>query len=312
MGGFVASEPASGAGRDGRGDGWRHLVTSGAVSGTSGGAWRGLLRGYLAIAVFVALANVVNVLSVLHETGRSGHPLPVWEPITWEFTSWIGQLCACWMIYVALRLAPPGQAPWLRIVPVHGLTSLAVSGVHSGVMMLLRQAIYASVGQHYRTVTWGDMVYEYRKDVLAYVILGGMFWLLSRPAGAPRPGTAPAEVEVEPPATAPTTFDIVEGARILRVPVSQILAVRAAGNYVEFLLEDGRRPLMRVALGEMETSLAAHDFLRTHRSWIVNPSRLRSLEPVGSGDYRLELDGGAEAPLSRRFPAALERLRDGT
>jgi DNA-binding LytR/AlgR family response regulator len=104
------------------------------------------------------------------------------------------------------------------------------------------------------------------------------------------------------------SFDIRDGARLVRVPVSEILAVRSAGNYAEFLLADGRRPLMRSSLGALETGMAEHGFLRTHRSWLVNPSRVTGLRPEGSGDYAIEL-GAVEAPLSRRFPQALSTLR---
>jgi DNA-binding LytR/AlgR family response regulator len=91
--------------------------------------------------------------------------------------------------------------------------------------------------------------------------------------------------------------------------VGEILAARGAGNYVEFALEDGRRPLMRAALSAVETQLAPHGFVRTHRSWLVNAARVRALTAAGSGDFRLDLGGGLTAPLSRRYPAALSRLR---
>ena len=42
-------------------------------------------------------------------------------------------------------------------------------------------------------------------------------------------------------AAAPATFDIRDGASLLRIPTSEILAARAAGNYVEFLIADARR-----------------------------------------------------------------------
>ncbi|HUO12921.1 MAG TPA: LytTR family DNA-binding domain-containing protein, partial [Caulobacteraceae bacterium] len=107
----------------------------------------------------------------------------------------------------------------------------------------------------------------------------------------------------------PTSFDIRDGPALLRVPTAEILAVRAAGNYVEFLLDDGRRPLMRASLQQIEAGLAPAGLVRTHRSWIVNHRRVRALVPAGSGDFRLDLGGGVSAPLSRRFPGALEQLR---
>jgi len=135
-------------------------------------------------------------------------------------------------------------------------------------------------------------------------VLTGVFWLLARPGAraAPTPG---------PTADGPATFDIRDGGAMIRAPVGEILAARAAGNYVEFVLADGRRPLMRASMAGVEAALAAHGFLRTHRSWLVNATRVRALVPAGSGDFRLDLDGGVSAPLSRRYPAALARVRAG-
>jgi DNA-binding LytR/AlgR family response regulator len=84
--------------------------------------------------------------------------------------------------------------------------------------------------------------------------------------------------------------------------------VTSAGNYVEFVLADGRRLLMRSPLSALEEELQPRGFLRTHRSWIVNASRMTALKPEGSGDYTVELEG-VHAPLSRRFPEALAKLR---
>jgi DNA-binding LytR/AlgR family response regulator len=93
---------------------------------------------------------------------------------------------------------------------------------------------------------------------------------------------------------------------------ARVSAVAPARSlYVEFLLRDERRPLMRASLSEIETALGPSGFLRTHRSWVVNPAQVRLLKPSGSGDYRLALEGGAEAPVSRRFPKALAKLKGG-
>jgi DNA-binding LytR/AlgR family response regulator len=146
-----------------------------------------------------------------------------------------------------------------------------------------------------------EFPYEFRKDLLAYGLASIIFYLSLRRSAR----EAAAQVQT---ATAAANFDIRDGARLVRVPVSEIVAVRSAGNYAEFLLADGRRPLMRTSLGALETGMAAHGFVRTHRSWLVNPVRVTGLRPEGSGDYAVEL-GAVEAPLSRRFPQALAALR---
>jgi DNA-binding LytR/AlgR family response regulator len=104
------------------------------------------------------------------------------------------------------------------------------------------------------------------------------------------------------------TFDIRDGARLTRVKLEDILAVTSAGNYVEFVLADGRRLLMRVPLRSLEQELGGRGFVRTHRSWLVNGGKVTGLKPDGSGDYTVEL-GAQAVPLSRRFPEALAKLR---
>ena len=126
-----------------------------------------------------------------------------------------------------------------------------------------------------------------------------IFWavtLIVRKGAQPEPETNPF-------------FDIRDGARLLRVTFDDILAVTSAGNYVEFSLRDGRKPLMRKPLSAMEDELSPRGFVRTHRSWIVNGGAVTALKPEGSGDYTVAELGPISAPLSRRFPEALDRLR---
>jgi hypothetical protein len=261
-----------------------------------------LARAGPLIAALLAVVGAINVFSHLHDAAGVGMPLPAWQPITWEATSALADLAACAVIWFCLTMAPPAGRRWGRFAAVHALGTVAFSLIHVGGMWLLRALVYELAGTHYRPAL-SEFLYEYRKDVLAYIGFAAILWLgprLGRPAAAP--GDSPSQTRAE-------SFDIVDGARILRIPLGEIIAVRAAGNYVEFLLLDGRRPLMRAPLSEIEASLGQSGFLRTHRSWVVNAARVRSLAPAGSGDYQLALDGGATAPVSRRFRDALKRLK---
>jgi hypothetical protein len=310
MTGLATSEQASRAGRRQGWYGWRRDGTGGDPARTSGGALAALVRAYLAVAIFILVINGVNVLSFMDEMARNGRVVPAWIPISKELSSGIGGLIACGLTYLAMRLAPPGRAGWPRLALVHALGAVAFSGLHQAVMTGLRIVIFAAHGASYhRPPLPADLLYEFRKDLLAYAIIAVLFWLFQAPGlRAPAP-EADRQREETPPDQA--TFDIVDGAKTLRVPVGQILAVRAVRNYVEFQMADGRKPLMRASLATVEAALEAHGLMRAHRSWLVNTNRLRSLEATGSGDYRLELDGDIKVPLSRRFPATLERLRRG-
>jgi len=272
-------------------------VTSGELSGTGGNGRLAFLRGVAVFMTVVAVITVINVLTIQHDM----HHLDWWEPWTWEGSSAVALACIIWLPWLTLKAAPleTWRRPMTWLVHLGGL--LAWSILHVGGFLLLRNLVYALHGQTY---DYGDLrsefPYELRKDILSYTMAVATFWLSGKFI----------DQRSDPPASAPAvaTFDIRDGARVIRVPVADILAAASAGNYVEFHLADGRKPLMRAALTAVEGELAAHGFVRTHRSWLVNAARVTGLSPAGSGDWTVEL-GALEAPLSRRFPEALARLR---
>ena len=290
------------------GDGREAAGTSGDARGANGGAsWRFDLRradgrdlraGYLIVTPVALVVVAVNALTNLADIPQ----IAGWEPWVWEATSAAAIVgLALWIPWLTTANAGPEEAmgagwrPKLRFAAVHLPGLLAYSGVHVAGFVWLRKLAYAVMDAG--PYVFGDrFVYELRKDLISYAVFVGLFWLL---AVLRRRRDEPVR---------PVSFDIRDGGRIIRAPLSQIVAVSSAGNYVEFWLADGRRPLMRATLAAIEVELERFGFVRAHRSWLVNASAVTGLKPEGSGDWTIEL-GAVEAPLSRRYPQALERLR---
>ncbi len=65
-------------------------------------------------------------------------------------------------------------------------------------------------------------------------------------------------------------------------------------------------------MASLEGTLGGAGFVRTHRSWLVNPAHVVEIAAAGSGDHGLKLTGGEAVPLSRRYPGALALLRGQT
>lgn len=274
---------------------WRGAVTFGTKMGANGTGWRSFVWGLGAIAVLVGAFNTINVMSVLH-----GRPdLAPIEPIIWEGSSWITFVSFAGIAWAALQLAPFSTWRRWRFAAVHLPALVLFSVLHVAGFMLIRVAVYAAAGSHYRGASVANFPYEFGKDILGYVLAVLAFWFAARQAPQ---GAAPQPVS--------DTFDIRDGAKLNRVKLADILAITSAGNYVEFVLGDGRKLLMRGALSTLESELAPSGFVRTHRSWLVNAAAVTALKPQGSGDYAVSL-GELEVPLSRRFPDALARLRQG-
>ncbi len=301
--------PEAWADRRLRGDGAAARGTSGARAGTSGApagasSVRLTFGAWALAAVLMALAAFVNVTTSLDDAHRRGVHMPLILPVTLEGTSAVATLASLMIVVLALRLAPPDRGPIWRTVAVHVGGTFVFSAAHVALMTLLRTVLFALAGHRY-PFSLSEAPYEYRKDLLTYLLIGAVFWLMTRQRSTASPSSE------RPAPAAPATFDIRDGASILRVGVAEIVAATAAGNYVEFALEDGRRPLMRAPLSQVETALAPHGFVRTHRSWLVNAARVRALTAAGSGDFRIDLGCGLTAPLSRRYPNALAQLRAG-
>lgn len=266
--------------------------TSGAASGTSGAGWKVFLPAVAAAAVLAGMINAINVITTVHEMPEDG----LLGPLVWEGSSWLALMAVLWIPFLAWRFAPPTVRPRWRLA-VHLAAAPAFSLAHVGGFIALRALAYRLDGAVYHFGSfWPHFLYEFSKDGLGYVVLIGGFSLMARTFGGPAP--APRE----------TTFDIRDGARITRVAIADILAIASAGNYVEFVLRDGRRLLMRSPLSALEAELGPRGFVRTHRSWLVNAMQMTALEPEGSGDYTVKL-GALAVPLSRRFPEALAKLR---
>jgi hypothetical protein len=290
-------------------------VTSGGAAGMSGvlrrwaqhrsrlGAWG---TGYLtAIGVFV-LGCAVNVATKLHDV----HAVAAWRPITWEISSTIAALASLWVVFAAVDAGMARRLVWWRLALLHSLGACLFSALHCLGMWTLRRLVYTAAGAAYGwSVPAGQVLYEFRKDLVTYTVVALIYQGVRRMA---RVESAARPAPAAPGATAAvaSTYDIRDGARLFRVPVSGILAVASAGNYVEFLLEGGEKRLMRGTLSGVLAELAPAGFIRVHRSWLVNQHAVRVMARERSGDYRLTLTGNQQIPLSRRFRAAVQAAKE--
>jgi hypothetical protein len=278
------------------GDVRQWLGTNGGEFGTSGNGRTVFLTTFAITAVIVGVVNINNVMTFVHEEPRLG----LGQPIVWELSSWITWLGFLWIPWLAYRLAPPLGAPWWRLAAVHPVCAVLFAVGHIGGFVVLRKLAYALSGANYAYGPfWHEFLYEFGKDAMGYVLTIAGFTLNERVFGA---------LSARPKAKPEATYTIRDGNRLIRVAIADVLAVSSAGNYVEFVLRDGRKPLMRSPLGAIALELEPHGFLRVHRSWLVNPQAMTALTPDGSGDYTVAL-GSVSVPLSRRFPDALAKLK---
>jgi hypothetical protein len=208
-------------------------------------------------------------------------------------------IVAMWPLLRRIYLWRP---TWPLLVAALAANGLLVSVLH--VVGLKRLGIACSCG------FFDEFGYEMAKGMAFYVLMVGGLFLA--PAGLRRAVFEPPPVaplpSTPPPLPGADLIDLPDGRNRLRVSAHDIVAVASAGNYAEFRLTDGRRPLLRMTLSALERQLADQGLIRVHRSWIVNPAHVRAVRALPSGDRRLTLTNGDTAPASRRNGEAIERV----
>ena len=97
--------------------------------------------------------------------------------------------------------------------------------------------------------------------------------------------------------------------RIVFLNVDDIDWVEAAANYVR--LNVGKESyLFRETISGASERLNPSQFIRIHRSMIVNVGKIKELIPVNSGEYVVVLKSGKELSCSRGYRANVQYLID--
>ena len=97
------------------------------------------------------------------------------------------------------------------------------------------------------------------------------------------------------------------GGRVVFLDSDEIDWIEAAANYVR--VHAGKdNYLLREGIGSIAQRLDPGQFLRVHRSTIVNVSRIRELQPCNSAEYIVVLKDGKELSCSRGYRAELQHL----
>jgi two-component system, LytTR family, response regulator len=116
------------------------------------------------------------------------------------------------------------------------------------------------------------------------------------------------QVQPKQPNTTGAPLDcmmIKDGGRVLFLRVEEIDWIEAAGVYVQ-VHTASKTWLHRISLGELEAKLDARQFLRIHRSTIVNLQKVKEFHPHSHGDFLVVLHNGTELKLSRGYRQKVE------
>ena len=86
--------------------------------------------------------------------------------------------------------------------------------------------------------------------------------------------------------------------KIKIIPINDIWYVEAADDYVKIFTVEGSF-LKNKTMGYFEMTLDAKQFVRTHRSYIINVQQITRLEPYEKESYMAILKSSAQVPVSK-------------
>lgn len=97
------------------------------------------------------------------------------------------------------------------------------------------------------------------------------------------------------------------GRKVVFVKTRDIDWIEAVKDYAR-LHVGGTEYLIRKTMSSLESSLDSQQFVRIHRSTIVNVERVRELLPLFAGDYTLVLTDGTKLTLTRKHRDKMKRV----
>jgi hypothetical protein len=104
------------------------------------------------------------------------------------------------------------------------------------------------------------------------------------------------------------TLLVSKGADECVLQVERVQYVSAAGNYVE-VAAGGQVYLMRATMKQVEELLSGEQFMRIHRSHIVNLQEIERMSTQRSGHGSVHLRCGKVLSMSKSYRAELRKLR---
>lgn len=100
---------------------------------------------------------------------------------------------------------------------------------------------------------------------------------------------------------------IKEKGREYRVPVKEVLFIRAEGNYL-ILQTKTRHYLLRMTMNMVETDLDPAIFMRIHRSFMVNNAHVRNTRYSGNNEFLFTMSNGQHILSGRSYKEAIAKM----
>jgi hypothetical protein len=269
-------------------------------------------KKYLVVTYWLVTGTItatINSYSVLGDNQRRGLSFATWEPFVWEFSSQLSILMLIPLILYLDKKRPLKIEQFKFNIGFHLIFSLVFSILHVLLMVAMRQLCYFLNDGNYDFGDWqSEMVYEYRKDLLTYIQILSTFYIyrfiVSRLLSEAREIGLGEDFQKS---TYVERLIIKKIGKEFIIKISDIEWIEASGNYMNLFIGERCYPF-RSTMSALIGRLDPKQFVRVHRSSIVNIDVISEILPLESGDYQIKLNHGKKIRLSRRYRENIKSL----
>ena len=127
--------------------------------------------------------------------------------------------------------------------------------------------------------------------------------------GTPTPPPAELAAAARGPAQYVARLVVKEGTKVHVIPTERLDYAEAQDDYVA-LHSEGKSHLKQQTISSLESTLDPQQFVRIHRSYLVNLTRVARIEPYGKDSRIAVLTDGTQLPVSRTGYDRLKVLLD--
>nr|WP_249153273.1 LytTR family DNA-binding domain-containing protein [Bradyrhizobium diazoefficiens] len=267
---------------------------------------------FAAIAAVALAIGIVNAFSGAQDAAWRGDTYDIGRRLFWEMSSISVILLLLPILVLAVRRMrrTPGLAARAGI---GAAALLGFSALHvTGMVAVRKLVLWLAGGAYDFRFSLATVLYEFRKDAVAVVLIASTIWLLESRRELRKAAVAPPAPPAPQRSSSPEMIWLRDGTSRIRVVPRDILWVASAGNYIEYSLADGTRHLIRGTLAAAEGELARFAIVRIHRTRLANLDRVRGVDLKASGDFELAFDNGQTLGGSRRYRPAVASLGSRT
>ncbi|WP_225113987.1 MULTISPECIES: LytTR family DNA-binding domain-containing protein [Bradyrhizobium] len=267
---------------------------------------------FAAIAAVALVIGIVNAFSFAQDAAWRGDSYDIGRRLFWEMSSIAVILLLLPILVLAVRRMR--RTAGLAAQAAIGATALlGFSTLHiTGMVWVRKLALWLAGGAYDFRFSLATVLYEFRKDAVAFVLIAATIWLLESRRELKSAAVASSAPPTPPQPSSPDLIWLRDGTSRIRVVPRDILWVASAGNYIEYSLADGTQHLIRGTLAAAESELAPFSIVRVHRTKLANLDRVRGVDLKPSGDFELAFDNGQTLGGSRRYRPAVASLGSRT